>query len=155
MTPSGLLPDSRPGVRNVGRAVPLPVPEVVPLAVPSLQSTLVQDTREPEIPWQYVFINLARLAQPTGVQAGTFNGITVNSHGQVIAATASGATIDSPNLTGTPVSVTPPATSNSNEIATTAWVHSFIQSLGYITDAPHDGNRYVRQNGAWVVIVSP
>jgi hypothetical protein len=78
-----------------------------------------------------MMINLYRLAQPTGVTPGTAGGITVNAHGQVVATQASGATIDSPALSGTPTAPTPAANDNSTAIATTAWV----QGQGYLTSA--------------------
>lgn len=185
-----LIPVGRPGRLPQARAAPtVPNLESLPIAMLKLDSpAVIPGQGQPQIPWQYLFINLWRLAQPTGVTPGTANGITVNAHGQVINTQGSGASIDSPNLTGNPTSVTPPANDNSNAIATTAWVQgqnyatesfvtsqnfatepwvqSFVASQGfatqawvhqqgYITDAPADGQRYVRQNGAWVVIVSP
>jgi hypothetical protein len=187
--------------------------EALPIALPKLDSPLVQSPAGPlAIPWQYLMINLFRLAQPTGAVPGTYGGITVNAHGQIVATQSSGASIDSPNLTGHPTTVTPPANDNSTAIANTEWVQAWVDSQNFIMssrtitltgdaagagqfgtvpntvvglrgrpisaaapatgqglvwngsawtptavvpEAPLDGQRYVRQNGAWVVIVSP
>lgn len=88
------------------------------------------------------------------------------------------------NLTGSPTATTPAANDNSTAIATTQWVQeqgyateSFVNAQGFATEAwvnsqgfateawvnaqgfvheaPLDGQRYVRQNGQWVVIISP
>jgi len=153
--------------------------EAIPIAMLNLDSSLTQPGGQPQIPWQYLLINLFRLAQPTGVTPGTVNGVTVNANGQVVNTQSSGATIDSPTindvtLTGSTVAPTPAANDNSTAIATTAWVNgfvtaqnfvthafltaqnyatqSYVHAQGFITDAPADGNVYARQNGTWVVV---
>lgn len=207
LVPVGRKPAAPEGIGRAASAVTNL--ESLPIAMLKLDSPAVHPQQgQPQIPWQYLFINLWRLAQPTGVTPGTANGITVNAHGQVVNTQASGASIESPSLTGTPTSVTPPANDNSNAIATTAWVHnegfltgnqnitvsgdvsgsgataitatvvglqhrplssaapavgqaliwngsSWVPGQAGIPDAPADGQRYVRQNNAWSVIVSP
>lgn len=134
-----LIPVGRGGRAPSGRVVASPSPESIPISLPKLDSPLVQMVNgNPQIPWQYLLINLWRLAQPTGVTPGTYGGISVNAHGQVIPPSqTSGATIDSPSLTGSPTAPTPAANDNSTAIATTAWVQQqgYLTSTGDVTQA--------------------
>lgn len=178
-------PFSAPPPRLSARAVsPGPnAAEFAQVTVPKLDAPFIQPDGTIAIPWYQVLINIYRLTQPTGVVPGTYLGLTINPFGQVTSAQVSGITIDSPHFTN-PTATTPPANDNSDAIATTQWVReqnyatesfvtsqgfateSFVTSQGFateawvlaqgfITDAPADGQRYVRQNGQWVVIVSP
>lgn len=125
MTPSGRLqPLSAPPAASLEATIPV--------AMLKLDSPLVQQPGgTPAFPWNQLLINLYRLAQPTGVTPGTAGGITVNAHGQVVSTQASGASIDSPALTGSPTAPTPASNDNSTAIATTAWV----QGQGFLTTA--------------------
>lgn len=211
MTPSGRLTPPIPQSGSPGVPAtqsPVNASEFAQVTIPKLDATFIQNNGTVAIPWYQTLINLYRINQKTGVIPGTYNGMTINAFGQVTSATASGATIDSPDLTGRPTAPTQPANDNSNAVATTAFVHS----QGYLTgnqnitlsgdvsgsgataiaatvialqhravsaaapavgqaliwngsawtpgqagipDAPADGQRYVRQNNQWVVIVSP
>ena len=181
MTPSGVqaAASGTTPASNGTTSASNPSLEALPIAMLNLDSSLTQPGGQPQIPWQYLLINLYRLAQPTGVTPGTVNGLTVNANGQVVQTQTSGATInsptiDSPTITGSPTTPTPAANDNSTAIANTQWVHqyvasqnfatetwvqqqnyatqSYVHSQGFITDAPADGNVYGRQNGAWVVV---
>src|SRR5215467_4433696 len=111
------------------------------VALPRLNSPFVNPVDgSPAIPWTQFITNLWRLVQPTGIVAGTYAGITFNIFGQAITAQGSGATIDSPVLTGTPTSPTPPVTDNSNRIATTSFVVTFVGAQGFITGVMLEGD---------------
>lgn len=172
--PASSSADGAPSTRQPQNTAP--TSELMTIGVPKLDSPIVLPTNQLAPPWQQVFVNLWRLAQPTGVTPGTFGGITVNANGQVVSATSSGVSFDNVTLTGTAHASTPPANDNSTAIATTAFVHTFVISQGYatetfvtsqgyvtaafvtgqgyITDAPHDNNVYGRQNGQWVIVTS-
>jgi hypothetical protein len=99
------------------------------------------------------------VTNPT-INGGTINNVTINgstlNNPTINNQTSSGGTFNNPTLnnalinavtiTGANSAPTQAAANNTASIATTA----YVKSQGYITDAPIDGNRYCRQNGAWV-----
>lgn len=127
---------------------------------------------------------------PTGTigvtqSAGTNNN-TLATTAFVTVADSLKANIASPTFTGVPAAPTAPTSTNSTQVATTAFVknqnyatvtftqsqyyqstnpagyitssalagyatESYVTSQGYLTDAPNDGNEYVRKNAAWAV----
>jgi hypothetical protein len=60
------------------------------------------------------------------------------------------APLASPVFTGDARCVTPATSDNDTSIATTA----FVKAQAYLTDAPSDSKAYVRQNAAWLALVS-
>jgi hypothetical protein len=60
------------------------------------------------------------------------------------------APLASPVFTGDPQAPTPATGDNDTSIATTA----FVKAQAYLTDAPSDSKAYVRQNAAWLALVS-
>ena len=60
------------------------------------------------------------------------------------------APLASPVFTGDPQAPTPATADNDTSIATTA----FVKAQAYLTDAPSDSKAYVRQNAAWLALVS-
>jgi hypothetical protein len=60
------------------------------------------------------------------------------------------APLASPVFTGDPQAPTPSTGDNDTSIATTA----FVKAQAYLTDAPSDSKAYVRQNAAWLALVS-
>ena len=73
-------------------------------------------------------VSLALTLGASGVTAGTYNSVTVNAKGLVTAATVdnSRAPIVSPTFTGTPAAPTPAVSTNTTQLATTAYVVSRI-----------------------------
>lgn len=61
------------------------------------------------------------------------------------------APLDSPSLTGIPLSTTPVVPDNSTRIATTAFVNAAINAAG-LTPPPSDGQIYGFMDGGWVVL---
>ena len=68
----------------------------------------------------------------------------------VTTADALKAPLASPVFTGDPQAPTPATADNDTSIATTA----FVKAQAYLTDAPSDSKAYVRQNAAWLALVS-
>jgi hypothetical protein len=68
----------------------------------------------------------------------------------VTTADALKAPLASPVFTGDPQAPTPSTGDNDTSIATTA----FVKAQAYLTDAPSDSKAYVRQNAAWLALVS-
>jgi hypothetical protein len=60
------------------------------------------------------------------------------------------APLASPVFTGDPQAPTPSTGDNDTSIATTA----FVKAQAYLTDAPSDSKAYVRQDAAWLALVS-
>lgn len=70
---------------------------VVALAMPKLDSPVVQLNNQFTFPWQRTLVNMTRVAQGTGVAPGTYTSVTVNAYGQVTHGTHAITLMDAPH----------------------------------------------------------
>ena len=119
----------------------------------------------PQAPTPPVDDNSTRLATTAWFFGQAFNGVPVMDGAASSGASlrwargdhvhpsdTSRAPVNSPALTGIPLSTTPTFPDNSTRIATTAYVTAAIAASGGVSPPPSDGNIYGYQNGAWVAL---
>src|SRR5215469_6946661 len=67
---------------------------------------------------------------------------------------STGVPSNSPVFTGNPTAPTPATSDSDQSLATTAFVHNVVNTLGAPVEAPNDGRMYGRQSQAWQPVLN-